>query len=864
MLEHSVRRTLRGNVWSVRTTSGWYHRVRLTLHGVAIASCRLPSRDIAVRARAEIVAAAEHAAATGGDAEAVLRAVHVAGSSFQVRSGGLGLCYQAVLDARRCTGGHRLHSKTVQSMEEAIFLRRTVADVREAGLRHLGQIFNNWSQEPRHQKGRRLRRCLPRDEAEAYAERALKRAEAREARRSARAEGQAERLRRLSARAEAALRCVTVAAQASMRACRGMGRRTDLERWTEAPPPRRTQVLSPVKRARAPAELSLTQGPSTGAGTMQAKRQLEMAALLTDMFSDTVENESTQAPDDRSLSSVPETSIGGMVPAVSGPMCLRGRLFLEQERDSLRSRSKEGRPGSRKHRRYTHSVDLVGHSEVNTLRRVMSARGEENLPEDVDGVEEDGSLADAGFIAETIQQERPRVRPSAFYRLLECEGPGNALEAWAAAESRGRSPKRARPKAGTAQGPQENEGDAWEAEEQVRRAFRENWQFLAQSQSSQELIAKLEELTEATVRTMTLRNSSADTGWSYWWLKEDWSELELFSDQVWRLERRAAWKRRQLLWTDGDLATEVCIGVAPSTEPALPRRHEGHPWIAAPSMQVFLQKLPWWPDRRADSPASSVGHKEYSPPPSKDSVDAKRLVTVDFAATETVLAFYRAKCGAEIVSCRLNTSDRPIIGVSVYHMIPAEAEAFHVREKLSGLYFNKRRGAKIFWFLSRIQCFCFDEQLINPGEEVDLPIFFFIATRLTVWSGVLWRRVQRAECCRIDQSWKYHEMLPKPHEFLAEDPEALIQGEGTRKVSLRLGVSAPSRFDHVDHITLSYLFFESDSELPDEYEESEAECAGSPSTHPPARSSLNPGSEEKSQGTAPCLSRGPGPPALRI
>ena len=32
------------------------------------------------------------------------------------------------------------------------------------------------------------------------------------------------------------------------------------------------------------------------------------------------------------------------------------------------------------------------------------------------------------------------------------QGPGNALEAWAAAESRGRSPKRARPKAGTAQG----------------------------------------------------------------------------------------------------------------------------------------------------------------------------------------------------------------------------------------------------------------------------------------------------------------------------------------------------------------------------------------------------------------------------
>ena len=35
---------------------------------------------------------------------------------------------------------------------------------------------------------------------------------------------------------------------------------------------------------------------------------------------------------------------------------------------------------------------------------------------------------------------------------MTLRGPGNALEAWAAAESRGRSPKRARPKAGPVQG----------------------------------------------------------------------------------------------------------------------------------------------------------------------------------------------------------------------------------------------------------------------------------------------------------------------------------------------------------------------------------------------------------------------------
>lgn len=36
-----------------------------------------------------------------------------------------------------------------------------------------------------------------------------------------------------------------------------------------------------------------------------------------------------------------------------------------------------------------------------------------------------------------------------------------------------------------------------------------------------------------------------------------------------------------------------------------------------------------------------------------------------------------------------------------------------------GLYFNK------------IQCFCFDEQLINPEEEVDLPILFYIDPEFT-------------------------------------------------------------------------------------------------------------------------------------
>lgn len=61
---------------------------------------------------------------------------------------------------------------------------------------------------------------------------------------------------------------------------------------------------------------------------------------------------------------------------------------------------------------------------------------------------------------------------------------------------------------------------------------------------------------------------------------------------------------------------------------------------------------------------------------------------------ETALAFYKAR----------NTSDKDIIGMATYSISPGEAAP----------YFNK------------IQCFCFEEQRLAAGEEVDMPVFFFI------------------------------------------------------------------------------------------------------------------------------------------
>ncbi|KAJ2239625.1 Cytochrome c oxidase assembly protein cox11, mitochondrial, partial [Coemansia sp. RSA 454] len=70
----------------------------------------------------------------------------------------------------------------------------------------------------------------------------------------------------------------------------------------------------------------------------------------------------------------------------------------------------------------------------------------------------------------------------------------------------------------------------------------------------------------------------------------------------------------------------------------------------------------------------------------------QRHVTV--VPGETTLAFFKA----------YNNSDKPIVGVATYNVVPEQVAP----------YFNK------------IQCFCFDEQQLEPKEDIDMPVFFFI------------------------------------------------------------------------------------------------------------------------------------------
>lgn len=96
-----------------------------------------------------------------------------------------------------------------------------------------------------------------------------------------------------------------------------------------------------------------------------------------------------------------------------------------------------------------------------------------------------------------------------------------------------------------------------------------------------------------------------------------------------------------------------------------------------------------------------------------------RKVTVNFNAdTDDGLPWYFApeqrqievKLGQKGFTAFIakNKTDKPITGAAIYNVTPLKV----------GKYFHK------------IQCFCFDEQTLDPHEEANMPVLFFVDPKM--------------------------------------------------------------------------------------------------------------------------------------
>ncbi len=121
-----------------------------------------------------------------------------------------------------------------------------------------------------------------------------------------------------------------------------------------------------------------------------------------------------------------------------------------------------------------------------------------------------------------------------------------------------------------------------------------------------------------------------------------------------------------------------------------------------------------------------------------DFVPQQREMTVRLG--ETGLAFYEA----------YNPTDRPVAGTASYNVTPYAA----------GGYFTK------------IHCFCFEQQVLQPGERVQMPVTFYVDPEILNDREAKYVKV-------ITLSYTFHETDLPAAEPASADQAALAPAPGT-------------------------------------------------------------------------------------
>ncbi len=135
-------------------------------------------------------------------------------------------------------------------------------------------------------------------------------------------------------------------------------------------------------------------------------------------------------------------------------------------------------------------------------------------------------------------------------------------------------------------------------------------------------------------------------------------------------------------------------------------------WASAPLYRLFCQVTGFGgtPGIAADAPQAAAGaasievrfNADIAPDLDWRFGPVERTVTVRLG--EPALAFYRA----------VNLGREPVTGAATFNVTPLKA----------GPYFSK------------IDCFCFTEQRLGPGESADMPVSFFVDPAIAEDPGV--------------------------------------------------------------------------------------------------------------------------------